>query len=105
VFSQDFKTCQNPPVAWAGGLTAFGVVRVMAGIVLPAITIPLTFVLLPDKPLAEKYEHPKDDEVELTAVSGAHDGTISTMPIGESPMIQRSMSSIAGAVKGGSRII
>lgn len=104
VLSRTYNECANPPVSWAGGISAFGVVRVVAGIVLPAITIPLTFVLLPDKLLAEKYEHPKE-EVELTGVSGTHDGTTSTMPIGESPMIQRSMSSIAGAVKGGSRII
>jgi len=107
VLSQKFTECVNPTVSWAGGMTAFGVVRVVAGIVLPAFTIPLTFVLLPDKPLAEKYVQPNDDEVELTGAgaSSTNDGTTSSMPIGESPMIQRSMSSIAGAVKGGSRII
>merc|ERR1719210_2925591 len=103
VFSQDFKTCVNPAVSWAGGMSAFGVVRVVAGIVLPAFTIPLTFVLLPDKPLAEKYEAP--EEVELTGMSGNDEGTVSTMPIGEAAAMTRSMSSIAGAVKAGSRLI
>lgn len=67
VYSRNYEECANPTVAWAGGLSAFGVVRVVAGIVLPAITIPLTFVLLPDKLLSEKYEFPNEDgEVELT---------------------------------------
>merc|ERR1712203_823287 len=75
VYSGNFDNCANPTVAWAGGITAFGVVRIMAGIVLPAITIPLTFVLLPDKLLSEKYEQPDaDGDVELTGAGEGVEG-------------------------------
>jgi len=74
VYSRNFVDCANPPVAWAGGMSAFGVVRVMAGIVLPAITVPLTFVLLPDKLLAEKYEQPDADEGEVELAGAGEAG-------------------------------
>merc|ERR1712087_802479 len=69
-FSKDYSQCANPEVPWAFGMSAFGVVRVVAGMVLPAITIPLTFVLLPDKLLSEKYEFPDEAGVELTGDAG-----------------------------------
>jgi len=73
VYSRNFDECANDPVAWAGGMSAFGVVRVVAGIVLPAITIPLTFVLLPDKYLSEKYEFPGEGEGEVELTGAGED--------------------------------
>lgn len=112
VFSQDFETCINPAVSWAGGMSAFGVVRIVAGIVMPAFTIPLTFVLLPDKPLMEKYEHPDDSAVELTGAQeggfGAGGGAPSAT--GEAPVTEMSRGSqgimaMATAGKSGSRLL
>jgi len=61
-----YEKCMNPRVDWFFGLTGLAVARVAGGILLPAITVPLTFCMLPNKPLAEKYEDDDDGrEVEL----------------------------------------
>merc|ERR1712151_1448906 len=79
-YTRNFEECANPAVAWAGGMSAFGVVRVIAGIVLPAITVPLTFVLLPDKLLSEKYVFPDEGEGEVELAGAGEDVVSGDVP-------------------------
>merc|ERR1712087_1065148 len=80
VYSRNYDDCANPPVAALGGISSFGVVRVMAGIVLPFITIPLTFVLLPDKLLSEKYTFPDEGEGEVELTGAGEDVVSGDVP-------------------------
>jgi hypothetical protein len=64
-FPANSNACVNERVGWFFNLKGLTVARVAGGIILPAITVPLTFLMLPDKPLAEKYDDDDDGAVEL----------------------------------------
>lgn len=64
-FQSNSNECVNDRVPWFGNLRGLTVARVCGGVVLPAITVPLTFFMLPNKPLNEKYEDEDDNSIEL----------------------------------------
>merc|ERR1719510_2369930 len=69
-FPSNSNQCVNERVSWFFNLRGLTVARVAGGIILPAITVPLTFCMLPDKALTEKFHFDDDDgAVELTAVN------------------------------------
>jgi hypothetical protein len=72
--------CRNPaPLAdWGIGISGLGIARIVGGIVLPALTIPMTFCLLPDKMLNDNYLDENEGVVE-TNVPLAALGTMPTL--------------------------
>lgn len=82
--------CTNPKIDWFFGLTGLSVARVAGGIILPALTIPLTFLLLPDKGLNDDYFGNEAPATEMIDPTGAYTG-------------QRSVS-ITGLNRGDSRL-
>jgi len=68
-FASNSNDCVNERVGWFFNLRGLSVARVAGGILLPAITVPLTFIMLPSKPLAEKYDNEDDGAVELREIN------------------------------------
>jgi len=110
-FESNSNNCTNPPVDWFFGLKGLAFARVCGGIILPAITVPLTFIMLPDKPLAEKYDDSADDEgIELNAPGddaptdpwhAQKQGTVQDLVQSRSRMSALSLLSIASGGKAG----
>lgn len=102
--------CINPDITvlgvTLGGLTW---ARALGGIVLPAITVPLTFVLLPDKGLNENFLDETEGETELTAGAaggeappqGMATGATGSIPRGTSQVSFVSLASISKGLPGG----
>lgn len=63
--------CRNEDVGWFFNLRGLAVARVFGGMILPALTIPLTFVLLPDRGLNDNYFESGDGGTELVEEGGA----------------------------------
>lgn len=68
-FPSNSNECINPEIGWFFNLKGLTVARIAGGILLPAITVPLTFLMLPNKPLAEKYEDDDEGAVELREIN------------------------------------
>jgi len=102
--------CINPNHTVAGvTLTGLTWARVLGGIVLPAITVPLTFLLLPDKGLNENFLDETEGETELTAGAaggeappqGMATGATGSIPRGTSQVSFVSLASISKGLPGG----
>lgn len=68
--------CTNPTYSWGPfAMTGLSVARFVGGFVLPALTIPLTFVLLPNKLLTDDFIEDDARDVELMAGEEAGAGS------------------------------
>lgn len=89
-------TCPNPDAML--GFSGLATARIIGGVFLPALTIPLTFVLLPDKQLFDKFLDDEDAEaggnVELTGGGG---GEVAAGEAGLAPKLNmaRGMSGVS----------
>jgi len=109
-FNSLTNECINPNITVAGvTLTGLTWARALGGIVLPAITVPLTFVLLPDKLLNEDFLDATEGETELTAGAaggeappqGMATGATGSIPRGTSQVSFVSLASISKGLPGG----
>jgi len=99
--------CQNPEAFF--GLRSLTFARICGGILLPAITIPLTFVLLPNRGLSDDFLD-EDDGTELVEAGGPAPGqaefatearqpSFAEMPRGASGISATSFISVASMSK------
>lgn len=96
--------CQNPEVG-ESGIRALTLARAVGGILLPAITIPLTFVFLPNRGLSDDFLEEADAGTEMVEPDALGTEPVppsfASMPRGYSGISATSFVSVASMSKGG----